>query len=88
MSLPAHFTPIKICGLTREQDVDAAVQAGVQAIGFVLYEPSPRCVNVARAAELARRLPAFVNPVPRCPAPGCNFMVTKTRPFVSGSASG
>jgi len=63
MSLPAHFTPIKICGLTREQDVDAAVQAGVQAIGFVLYEPSPRCVNVARAAELARRLPAFVNPV-------------------------
>ena len=35
MSLPAHFTPIKICGLTREQDVDAAVQAGVQAITIV-----------------------------------------------------
>ena len=32
----ATFTPIKVCGLTREQDVDAAVQAGVQAIGFVL----------------------------------------------------
>ena len=63
MSLPAHFTPIKICGLTREQDVDAAVQAGVQAIGFVLYERSPRHVSAARAAELARRLPAFVNPV-------------------------
>jgi phosphoribosylanthranilate isomerase len=63
MSLPAHFTPIKICGLTREQDVDAAVQAGVQAVGFVLYERSPRHVSAARAAELARRLPAFVNPV-------------------------
>ena len=63
MSLPTHFTPIKICGLTREQDVDAAVQAGVQAIGFVLYERSPRHVSAARAAELARRLPAFVNPV-------------------------
>ena len=63
MSLPAHFTPIKICGLTREQDVDAAVQAGVQAIGFVLYERSPRHVSVRRAAELARRLPAFINPV-------------------------
>ena len=63
MSLPAHFTPIKICGLTREQDVDAAVQAGVQAIGFVLYERSPRQVSAERAAELARRLPAFVNPV-------------------------
>ncbi len=63
MSLPAHFTPIKICGLTREQDVDAAVQAGVQALGFVLYERSPRHVSAARAAELARRLPAFINPV-------------------------
>ena len=63
MTLPAHFTPIKICGLTREQDVDAAVQAGVQAIGFVLYERSPRRVSAQRAAALARRLPAFVNPV-------------------------
>ncbi|MFM2238649.1 MAG: hypothetical protein RJA69_23 [Pseudomonadota bacterium] len=63
MSLPAHFTPIKICGLTREQDVDAAVRAGVQALGFVLYERSPRHVSAGRAAELARRLPAFINPV-------------------------
>jgi len=59
----ATFTPIKVCGLTREQDVDAAVQAGVQAIGFVLYPPSPRHVSAARAAELAQRLPAFVTPV-------------------------
>ena len=59
----ATFTPIKVCGLTREQDVDAAVQAGVQAIGFVLYPPSPRHVSAARAAELAKRLPAFVTPV-------------------------
>ena len=59
----ATFTPIKVCGLTREQDVDAAVQAGVQAIGFVLYPPSPRHVSATRAAELAQRLPAFVTPV-------------------------
>ena len=59
----ATFTPIKVCGLTREQDVDAAVQAGVQAIGFVLYPPSPRHVSAARAADLAQRLPAFVTPV-------------------------
>lgn len=58
-----HRTRIKICGLTREQDVDAAVAAGVDAIGFVLYAPSPRAVTVARAAELARRLPPFVTPV-------------------------
>ena len=56
-------TRIKICGLTREADVDAAVQAGADAIGFVLYQQSPRFVSPARAAELARRLPAFVTPV-------------------------
>ncbi len=56
-------TRIKICGLTREQDVDAAVAAGVDAIGFVMYTPSPRAVTVERAAELALRLPAFVTPV-------------------------
>jgi phosphoribosylanthranilate isomerase len=56
-------TRIKICGLTREQDVDAAVAAGADAIGFVLYSKSPRYVTPARAAELARRLPPFVTPV-------------------------
>ena len=56
-------TRIKICGLTREQDVDDAVDAGADAIGFVFYAKSPRHVDVARAAELARRLPAFVTPV-------------------------
>jgi len=56
-------TRIKICGLTREADVDAAVQAGADAVGFVLYDKSPRHVSPARAAELARRLPPFVTPV-------------------------
>jgi len=59
----ASRTRIKICGLTREQDVDAAVDAGADAIGFVLYPKSPRAVTPARAAELARRLPPFVTPV-------------------------
>src|SRR5574343_1467626 len=56
-------TRIKICGLTREQDVDAAVNAGADAIGFVLYPASPRYVSPQRAAELAQRLPPFVTPV-------------------------
>jgi phosphoribosylanthranilate isomerase len=56
-------TRIKICGLTREADVDAAVQAGADAVGFVLYAASPRAVTVERAATLAARLPAFVQPV-------------------------
>ncbi len=57
------MTRIKICGLTREADVDAAVAAGADAIGFVLYARSPRAVTAARAGELARRLPPFVTPV-------------------------
>jgi phosphoribosylanthranilate isomerase len=58
-----HRTRIKICGLTREADVDAAVAAGADAIGFVLYASSPRAVGASRAGELARRLPPFVQPV-------------------------
>ncbi|MEO9101123.1 MAG: phosphoribosylanthranilate isomerase [Burkholderiaceae bacterium] len=56
-------TRIKICGITREADLDAAVAAGADAVGFVLYPPSPRFVTPERAAELARRLPPFVTPV-------------------------
>ena len=56
-------TRIKICGLTREQDVDAAVAAGADAVGFVLYSKSQRYVAIERAAELAKRLPPFVTPV-------------------------
>ena len=59
----AQRTRIKICGLTREADVDAAVAAGADAVGLVLYAPSPRSVTPARAAELVRRLPPFVTPV-------------------------
>ncbi|APR06163.1 phosphoribosylanthranilate isomerase [Thauera chlorobenzoica] len=56
-------TRIKICGLTRAQDVRAAVQNGADAIGFVFYPPSPRAVDVDRAAELAALLPPFVTAV-------------------------
>ena len=56
-------TRIKICGLTREKDVDSAVAAGADAIGFVLYAASARYVSAQRAAELASRLPPFVVPV-------------------------
>lgn len=56
-------TRIKICGLTRAEDVHAAVEAGADAIGFVFYERSPRHVSAARARELSRGLPPFVTPV-------------------------
>ncbi|MDD5000513.1 phosphoribosylanthranilate isomerase [Rhodoferax sp.] len=63
-ALPSPLrTRIKMCGFTREADVDAAVALGADAIGFVLYAKSPRAVSPQRAAELARRLPPFVTPV-------------------------
>jgi len=59
----AQRTRIKICGLTRAQDVLAAVAAGVDAIGFVLYAQSPRAVSAQAAAQLAQLLPPFITPV-------------------------
>ena len=51
---------IKICGLTRLEDLHAAVKAGADAIGLVFYAPSPRYVDLKTAAELARSVPPFV----------------------------
>lgn len=56
-------TRIKICGLSRERDVEAAIESGADAVGFVLYPSSPRAVSIERAAQLARLLPPFVTPV-------------------------
>ncbi|MVW80433.1 phosphoribosylanthranilate isomerase [Bordetella sp. 02P26C-1] len=56
-------TRVKICGLTRESDIASAVQAGADAIGFVFYPGSKRYVDPARAAELRRLVPAFVDVV-------------------------
>jgi phosphoribosylanthranilate isomerase len=56
-------TRIKMCGMTRKQDVIAACQLEVDAIGFVCYEHSPRFVPAERLASLASELPALVTPV-------------------------
>jgi phosphoribosylanthranilate isomerase len=54
---------IKICGLTRAEDVVAAVELGADAIGLVFHPASPRCVDLATAAKLARLVPPFVSVV-------------------------
>jgi phosphoribosylanthranilate isomerase len=58
-----HRTRIKICGVTREEDVRAAAACGADAIGLVFYERSPRFVDIERAAALARALPPYMTPV-------------------------
>ena len=54
---------VKICGLTRIEDVKAAVAHGADAIGFVFWPRSPRVVNVEQARQLARSVPHFVSRV-------------------------
>ena len=56
-------TRVKICGLTRLEDVHAAADAGADAIGLVFYPPSPRMLSIERARELRAAAPAFVNVV-------------------------
>ena len=53
-------TAIKICGLTRKEDLLNAIDAGADALGLVFYKPSPRYVNLAKARELARWAPPSV----------------------------
>ena len=56
-------TRVKICGLKTPSDIDAAVAAGVDAVGFVFYPPSPRAVTPNIAAQLISRLPTGVDAV-------------------------
>lgn len=56
-------TAVKICGLTRESDVEIAVAAGADMVGFVFFPPSPRAVSLADAARLAARVPAGITKV-------------------------
>jgi phosphoribosylanthranilate isomerase len=51
---------VKICGITSPADAALAVEAGVDALGFVFWFMSPRKVSPARAAEIARELPESV----------------------------
>lgn len=57
------LTRIKICGLTRAEDVHEAIDAGADALGLVFYPPSPRFVSPDSAASLARLVPPFVTTV-------------------------
>ncbi len=56
-------TRVKICGFTRVEDAVYAAELGVDAIGLVFYTPSPRHVEIDKAAAISRALPAFVSVV-------------------------
>jgi len=54
-------TRVKICGITRRQDAEFAVEMGADALGLVFYSPSPRAVTIAQAQEIVAGLPPFIN---------------------------
>jgi phosphoribosylanthranilate isomerase len=58
-----HPIRIKICGITSVNDAQQAIHAGADAIGLVFYEPSPRCVSIAVATEIAKSVGPFVTVV-------------------------
>lgn len=56
-------TRVKICGITRAEDMAAAVKAGADAIGLVFYPASPRVVTIQAARQLLAEVPPFVTTV-------------------------
>jgi phosphoribosylanthranilate isomerase len=54
---------VKICGITRLADAEAAIAAGASAIGFVFWPDSPRAIDPYRARDIVRRVPPFVTTV-------------------------
>ena len=56
-------TRVKVCGITRLDDARRAVDLGADALGFVFWPGSPRCVTLRVAAEIAAALPPFVTTV-------------------------
>jgi len=51
---------LKICGITRLEDAEAAVSAGAAAVGFVFWSRSPRCTTVSQARAIGEALPPHI----------------------------
>jgi len=55
-----RMVKVKICGITHLEDARHAIAAGADALGFVFYPPSPRCLDPVAAQAIIAELPPFV----------------------------
>jgi phosphoribosylanthranilate isomerase len=70
---------VKICGITRQQDAEAAIDHGASAIGFIFWPSSPRFIDPYRARKIAKALRPFVSTV--------GVFVNQPREYINGVAS-
>jgi phosphoribosylanthranilate isomerase len=70
---------VKICGITRPEDAEAAVALGASALGFVFWPNSPRFIDPFRARALAASVPPFVTTV--------GVFVNQPADYINGVAS-
>ena len=54
---------IKMCGMTREEDIAHAASLGVDAVGLIFHSESPRCISITQAKKLLSKMPVLVNVV-------------------------
>ena len=57
------MTKVKVCGITNIEDAMLCISSGADALGFIFYEKSPRCVDIYKVGEICSKLPPFITKV-------------------------